>query len=183
MQHVPVLDDLAGGIETEDVNPCPVVIARPMLEAVKDDEFVLGDHVPELDPLAGVLARHPLEIFDERVLAVADPGVVLRVRRADVAGDRLFGLALVEHEVVESGRIVLVAILRASHRCSFSRCSRNGGRRQQGRQSVASSDHDLSPSAIVVNFELTPADTRHDDAPQQVRPRRRTAVAALRRRM
>jgi hypothetical protein len=36
-----VLDDLAGGVEAEDVDAGVVVVAGPLLEAVQDDEVPL----------------------------------------------------------------------------------------------------------------------------------------------
>ncbi len=61
----------------------------------------------ELDALAGVLARHPLEVLDEGVLPVADVRVVLDVPVPDVALDRFSRTALVEHQVVERHRGLL----------------------------------------------------------------------------
>ena len=51
--------------------------------------------------LPGYSARHPLEVLDERLLAVADVRVVLDVLRTGVPLDRLARPAVVEHQVVE----------------------------------------------------------------------------------
>src|SRR4030095_2176395 len=51
LQHVPVLDDLAVAVDAEDVDPGVVVVARPALVAVQDDEVCLGDGPLELGAL------------------------------------------------------------------------------------------------------------------------------------
>jgi len=109
LQNVPVFDDLSPVVEPEDVDPRIIVISRPVLEAVKNDILTLGDHPLDLDPLAGPLARHPLEITDKTVLARRDVRIVLNIVVADIQLDRLFRLALVEHHQVEGDHIRLVA--------------------------------------------------------------------------
>ena len=84
-----MLDDLAVVVEPEDVDAGVLVVAGPGLVAVQDDEVALGDHPLELDSLARVLRRHPLEVVDERLLAVADLRVVLDVLGTGVALDGL----------------------------------------------------------------------------------------------
>src|SRR5688500_16854765 len=71
LKDVPVLDDLAVLIESENIDPRPVAVAWPVLEAVKDNVVALGNHPAELHPLAGVLSCHALEIRDERGFAVS----------------------------------------------------------------------------------------------------------------
>src|SRR3954451_18175000 len=72
LQHVPVLDDLAGAVEAEDVDAGPVAvrIGRPHLVAVQHDEIAFGERALDAHALARVLVRHALEVRDERVLAV-----------------------------------------------------------------------------------------------------------------
>ena len=79
-----MLNDLSFVIQPEDVNPRPVAVVRPVLIAVQDDEVAVGQDATELHALAGILARHPLEVFDEGVLAVRDNRIVLGVRRTHV---------------------------------------------------------------------------------------------------
>ena len=67
-----LLDDLAEVVKSEDVDPGIVLVAGPVLEAVEDNEVVLGDSPLELDPLAGVLHGHPLEVVDERLRAIGN---------------------------------------------------------------------------------------------------------------
>src|SRR6185503_1652258 len=66
LKHVPVLDDLSLLVESEDVDPRPVAIARPVLVAVQHHVVALTDHAFELNPLARVLECHPFEILHER---------------------------------------------------------------------------------------------------------------------
>jgi len=87
-------------------------IAGPLLKAVEDDQVVIGDGSLELDALAGVFGSHPLEVLDEGLLAVGDVWVVLDVLISDVAVDRLAWTTLVEHQVVERHRCLLVLVLR-----------------------------------------------------------------------
>src|SRR5215218_3195876 len=68
---------------------------------MQDDEVALGDRALELDALPRVLRSHPVEVVDERLLAVADVRIVLDIPVAGVALDRLCRPAFVEHEVVE----------------------------------------------------------------------------------
>ena len=70
LKHVSVLDNLAVLVEAEDVDPSPVVVARPVLEAVQDHVGILGDHAPDLDSLTGVLLGHTGEVFNEALLAI-----------------------------------------------------------------------------------------------------------------
>ena len=45
LQNVPVFDDLAVIIETEDIDAGPVAVSWPLLIAVEDDELTIGQHV------------------------------------------------------------------------------------------------------------------------------------------
>jgi hypothetical protein len=73
------------------------------VKAVEDDVAIVGQHSPELDPLPPILARHPLEVLDECILAVAHHRIVLSVGRAHVPPARFGRLTLVEQQVVERG--------------------------------------------------------------------------------
>ena len=75
-------------VEAEDVDAGPVRLAGPLLVAVEDDVAPLGDRPLHVHALAGMLARHPLEELDERLLAVGDAGVVLDVDVPDVPAGR-----------------------------------------------------------------------------------------------
>ena len=75
-------------VEAKDVDAGPVAVAGPVLIAVQHDEVALGNDPPELDPFARILTRHPLEVLDERRLAVGDHRIVLRVGGPRVARDR-----------------------------------------------------------------------------------------------
>ena len=105
-----MLDDLAVGVDAEDVDAGVVVVAGPALVAMEDDEVAFGDRTLELDALARILARHLLEVVDERLLAVGDVRVVLDVLGARVALDRLARTAVVEHQLVERPGVALVAL-------------------------------------------------------------------------
>jgi len=59
-------------VQPEDVDAGVVGVAGPALVTVPDDVVALGDSSLELDVLAGILGGHPLEVLDERLLAVAD---------------------------------------------------------------------------------------------------------------
>src|SRR3954451_11277371 len=55
LQDIPVLDDLAVGVEAEDVDAGVVVVAGPGLMAVQDDMVTLGNRANEPHPLARVV--------------------------------------------------------------------------------------------------------------------------------
>src|SRR6266403_5258665 len=110
LQDVPVFDDFALSIETEDVHSGPDVITGPILAAMKDNVVAFGDYVFEFHALAGVIASGFLEIGDEAFLAVGDAGIVLDVLLACVPLDRIARAALVEHQVVESHDVLLIAL-------------------------------------------------------------------------
>ena len=74
-----------------------VMIARPVLEAVKNDILTLGDSPLHLDPLTGPLARHSLEISDEAFLPRRDVRIVLNIVFTDIVLNGLIRFALVEH--------------------------------------------------------------------------------------
>ena len=80
LQHIPVLDDLSGIVESEDVDASVFVVARPGLVAMQNNEIVLCDRPFELNALAGVVRGHALEVLDERLLSIAHLRVVLGVR-------------------------------------------------------------------------------------------------------
>ncbi len=82
LKHVPMLHDLAVGVEAENIDPRPVSVVRPVLIAVEHHVVAFGDHAPELDPLAGILLAHSNEIIDKCLLAVSDTRIVLDVNVA-----------------------------------------------------------------------------------------------------
>ena len=106
-----MLDDPAIVVDTKDVDARPFAVrtARPLLTAMQHDELAFGDDALEVHALAGVLARHAFEVGDEGLLAIGDGRVVLNVARAGVALDGVPRPALVEHQVVESHDVGLVA--------------------------------------------------------------------------
>jgi hypothetical protein len=89
LQHIPVLDDLSFVIETKDIDTRPdlVLVRRPKLTTVKDDEVAFGNGTYDLNGLSGVLAGHAFEVLDERLYAVRNLRIVLRVRVADKPGN------------------------------------------------------------------------------------------------
>ena len=79
-----------------------IVIPRPMLKAMQDNVVSFGHDPLELDTFARVLSRHALKVIDERLLAISDTGIVLDVDLTDELLIGVGGLALVEHQIVES---------------------------------------------------------------------------------
>jgi len=96
-----VLYDLAAVVEAEDVDAGIIFVAGPLLMAMQHDMVSLGDHALEVHALARILPGHPLEVLDERLLAIGHLGIVLSVGVCGVLLDGFSGLALVEHQVVE----------------------------------------------------------------------------------
>ena len=87
-----MFDYFAVAVQPEDVHPGVLQISGPGLVAVKDDKVAFCNDALEIDPLAGILGRHPLEVLDEGLLAVTNMRVVLGVGIAPVALDRLGGV-------------------------------------------------------------------------------------------
>ena len=116
LQHVPVFHDPATVVEAEDVDPSPVSVAGPLLVTMQHNEAVLSDHAPEMHALARILLGHPLEVRDERLLAIGHLWIVLGVDIADVLLDGLSGPTLVERQVVERRDGRLVALEAIIHR-------------------------------------------------------------------
>ena len=108
-----MLHDLAVIVKPEAVDPRPVAVTGPFLVAVKDDVVPFGDHSLEVHALARIFLRHPHEVFDERLLAVTDPRIVLDVGVTGLPFNGLGWPALVEHKVVEAGdgRLVLLQLV------------------------------------------------------------------------
>jgi hypothetical protein len=119
LEDVPVFDDSAAVVEAEDVDPGPIMIAGPVLQAMQHDVIALGDDSFELNTLSGIVLPHPREVFDESVLAVRDGGVVLDVDVASLFLDGFVWAALVKHQVVKSGDGGLV-LINVGHRRSLS---------------------------------------------------------------
>lgn len=108
MKHIPVLHDLAGSIKPENIDTRPVAISGPMLVTMQDDVMALREHPSKLNTLGRILQRHPIEIRNERVLAISDDRVVLRVRLPDIPLHRFGWPSLIKHQVVKLGHIALV---------------------------------------------------------------------------
>jgi hypothetical protein len=117
-----VFDDLAVGVEAEDVDAgpvaVPITVARPLLVAMQDHVVAFGKHPLDDHVLAWKFLGHALEVGDEGLLAVGHQWVVLNVLGADKAPNRLGGFALVEHQVVEVDHGLLVALQLIGHRTS-----------------------------------------------------------------
>src|SRR5262245_15552155 len=79
LKHVPVFDDLAVVIKTENIDAGPITVSWPLLIAVQDNELTIGQHPAKLDGLPRVLARHAFEVRNECVLAVGDHRIVLSI--------------------------------------------------------------------------------------------------------
>ncbi len=82
-----MLDDFAVVIQPEDIDACPITIARPLLITMENDIAVLGNHPLEVNALAGVFLCHAHEIRDEGFLAIGHSRIVLNVDLTGVAGD------------------------------------------------------------------------------------------------
>ena len=110
LQHVPVLYDFSVLIDPEDIGSRPRMVPRPLLPTMQDYVVAFGDDPKDLDFLAGVLAGRFLEVVDETLLAVADARIVLDILGSRVLLDRLARLALIEHQVIEGGDLMFVAL-------------------------------------------------------------------------
>jgi hypothetical protein len=85
------------------------MITRPDLVAVQYD-VVLGQRALELHALPRILRRDPLEVVDEGLLPITNVRVVLPVSLPGLLRDRRGRSRLVEHEVVEALRVLLVPL-------------------------------------------------------------------------
>lgn len=74
-----MLYDLAAIVQGKDVHASPIGISRPALVAVQDHLIFLSDHAHEVDMLAGIIAGHAFEVFDESFFPIRDHRVVLDV--------------------------------------------------------------------------------------------------------
>ena len=97
-------------VEADNVHAGPIVIAWPVLRAMKRHEVSFREDVLELNLLSGIFGRHFLELFDEGSLPVTNPTVVLDGNVADVAFDGLAGFALLEHQVAIGHYVFLVLL-------------------------------------------------------------------------
>src|SRR5258708_15952546 len=102
-------------IQTEDVDPCPVRVARPLLPRVQRDEVAFFQRAHEVNALARVVPGHALEVRDEPLLAVGHDRIVLGICGADVFLDCLARSALVEHQRVELFHGTFVPLQLAGH--------------------------------------------------------------------
>src|SRR5438876_4404986 len=103
-------DNLARAIESKNIHasPVPILVSGPILVAVQDDVVALSKDPFEIHALARVLAGHLLEVRNECDLTVSYTRVMLHILSARVPTNRIAWHALVEHEVVERGRSLLV---------------------------------------------------------------------------
>jgi hypothetical protein len=115
-----VFDNFAVLIEAEYVYSGVIVVSRPLLETMQDNEIILGYRALELHALSGILLRHSGEIFDESLLAVWHSGVVLNVEFAHILLDTFCRLAMIQHQVVK-GRHRRFVFLNVAHRGSHCR--------------------------------------------------------------
>ena len=130
-----MFDNLPVVVESEDVDPCVVMIAGPGLMAVKDHVVIFGDRPDEFDVLSGVLRCHALEVVDECLLSITDFGIVLDVFISREPLDSFGRAVLVEHHVVEGHGVALVLLGRGCHRSSLVDACRSAvhcGRRGDG---------------------------------------------------
>src|SRR3954469_6766001 len=81
LQYIPVLNDLAVSVDTEDVDPGPILIfvGGPLLMAGQHYEFSPGYNPCEVPPFARICTSHLLEVINERLLAIGNMGIVLNV--------------------------------------------------------------------------------------------------------
>ena len=121
LEHIPVLDYLAVGVDSEDVDTGVVMVTRPHLVAVQHDVLTLCDGSYELDPLSGELSSHSLEVVDEGLLAIGDMGVVLGVGISRVALDGFGWTQVIEHQVIEGHHVCLVLFKIGSHATKHAR--------------------------------------------------------------
>ena len=105
-----MLDDFASFIKSKDVYTCIIVVAWPLLKAVQHRVILLGNNPLKGDALAWVLGRHVSEIVDKGVLAICYMRVMLNIYFTRVAHNRLGGLALVKHQVVEGDGGFLITL-------------------------------------------------------------------------
>ncbi len=75
LKHVPMLDYLAFIIQAEDVDARPVVVAPPLLVAMQDYIIAFSEDALELDALARIVFRHPLEISMKACFPSATAGL------------------------------------------------------------------------------------------------------------
>ena len=115
LEDVPNVHDPSLLVEAKDVHARVVVIARPVLVALEDDEVALLDRPLELNPLAGEIAAMRSKYSISGSATVASEGFVLAVRVADVSLHRFAGPRIVEQQVIERNRRPLVLLWRRCH--------------------------------------------------------------------
>jgi len=149
LQHVPVFNDFAFVIQSEDVNPGVVVVAWPVLEAVKNNKLTLGNGSLDLDAFAWPLAGHSLEISDETVLSRRNVWIMLSVDVADITFDGLEWSTLIEHELVKSDYIFLVAFQSVLQKSLPQRSQSRDGIRATTFTSKSKPASQLTPTAVM----------------------------------
>jgi hypothetical protein len=120
-----VLNDLALSVDTEDINPSPVLVlvGRPLLMAVENDIVSFRYNPLELHTFARVVLGHPVEVVNEGLFAIRHMRIVLNVCGACIPFDCLSGSALIEHQVVERNHVSLVTFQRLTAHLDLQRAA------------------------------------------------------------
>src|SRR6266568_438607 len=63
-----MFDDFALIIESENINPCPISITRPLLITMQDNIVSFSNHTLEVNSLSWILLCHSREVLNERLL-------------------------------------------------------------------------------------------------------------------
>jgi hypothetical protein len=85
------------------------------LKTMQHDEITLGESALDVHSLARILTRHSEEIVNERLLAIPDGRIVLRIGISDKPLDCLGGFTLIEHQIVEGLRVLLIPFKLIDH--------------------------------------------------------------------
>lgn len=95
-------------VKTENVDTGIVFIARPLLKAMQHNQVALSQDSLKRHPFPRKLSRHPLEIFDECLLAVTDGRVMLDVFVSNETLDGCSWLRLIKHQIIKRDGILFV---------------------------------------------------------------------------
>jgi|GEM_PF-3188117 len=82
-----MLNDFSVIIETEKIHGHVLFVTRPCLVRVKGHQITLGYSSYKFDAFIRVVPGHFCEVVDERLLAIANQGVVLSVIRPHILSD------------------------------------------------------------------------------------------------
>jgi hypothetical protein len=108
LQHIPMLNDLARFVKSEDVYSGPLFVTGPTLKAVQHDVVTFGYDSLDFHVFAGILVRHSEEVFDECFLAIRHSRIVLNLDSTRIPFDCLGGPAGVEHQFIKGYRVLFV---------------------------------------------------------------------------